>query len=157
MLNEFDNQPNNKTTKRQNHQTTKPSNDKTQMIHNPKIECMDRDAMRKLQSKRLIETVKRCYENVPFYKHRMDDLGIKPEDIKSIDDIHKLPFTTKHDLRDEYPFGLQAVPHEQIRRIHASSGTTGKPVVFTYTENEQGRHCSRKALHCRVLRKKSDY
>ena len=106
------------------------------MIHNPKIECMDRDAMRKLQSKRLIETVKRCYENIPFYKHRMDDLGVKPEDIKSIDDIHKLPFTTKHDLRDEYPFGLQAVPHEQIRRIHASSGTTGKPVVFTYTEND---------------------
>lgn len=106
------------------------------MIHNPKIECMDRDAMRKLQSKRLVETVKRCYENVPFYKHKMDDLGIKPEYIKSIDDIHKLPFTTKHDLRDEYPFGIQAVPHEQIRRIHASSGTTGKPVVFTYTEND---------------------
>lgn len=96
------------------------------MIHNPKMECMDRESMRKLQSERLIKTVKRCYENVPFYKQKMDEMGVKPEDIKSIDDICKLPFTTKHDLRDEYPFGLEAVPHDQVRRIHASSGTTGK-------------------------------
>lgn len=106
------------------------------MIHNPKMECMDRESMRKLQSERLINTVKRCYENVPFYKQKMDEMGVKPEDIKSIDDICKLPFTTKHDLRDEYPFGLEAVPHDQVRRIHASSGTTGKPVVDTYTEND---------------------
>ena len=106
------------------------------MIHNPEMECMDRESMRKLQSERLIKTVKRCYENVPFYKQKMDELGVKPEDIKSIDDISKLPFTTKHDLRDEYPFGLEAVPHDQVRRIHASSGTTGKPVVDTYTEND---------------------
>ena len=106
------------------------------MIHNPKMECMDRESMRKLQSERLIKTVKRCYENVPFYKQKMDEMGVKPEDIKSIDDICKLPFTTKHDLRDEYPFGLEAVPHDQVRRIHASSGTTGKPVVDTYTEND---------------------
>ena len=65
---------------------------------------------------------------------KMDELGVKPEDIKSIDDVTKLPFTTKYDLRDEYPFGLQAVPMDQIRRIHASSGTTGKPVVGTYTQ-----------------------
>ena len=90
--------------------------------------------MRALQSERLVATVKRCYENVPFYKQKMDELGITPEDIKSIDDIVKLPFTTKHDLRDEYPFGLQAVPMSDVRRIHASSGTTGKPVVDTYTE-----------------------
>ena len=106
------------------------------MIHNPKMECMDRESMRKLQSERLIQTVKRCYENVPFYKKKMDRMGVKPEDIRSIDDIYKLPFTTKHDLRDEYPFGLQAVPQSEIRRIHASSGTTGKPVVGTYTEND---------------------
>lgn len=106
------------------------------MIHNPEIECMSREDMRKLQSERLIKVVKNCYENVPFYKKKMDELGVKPEDIKSIDDIYKLPFTTKHDLRDEYPFGLQAVPMTDVRRIHASSGTTGKPVVDTYTEND---------------------
>lgn len=104
------------------------------MIHNPKMECMSREDMRKLQSERLVATVKRCYETVPFYKRKMDELGVKPEDIKSIDDVTKLPFTTKYDLRDEYPFGLQAVPMDQIRRIHASSGTTGKPVVGTYTQ-----------------------
>ena len=106
------------------------------MIHNPEIECMSREDMRALQTERLIKTVKRCYENVPFYKKKMDEMGVKPSDIQSIDDIVKLPFTTKTDLRDEYPFGLQAVPHSEVRRIHASSGTTGKPVVDTYTEND---------------------
>ena len=106
------------------------------MIYNPEMECMSREDMRRLQTERLIETVKRCYENVPFYKKKMDQKGIRPEDIKSIDDITKLPFTTKHDLRDEYPFGLQAVPMEDVKRIHASSGTTGKPVVATYTQND---------------------
>ena len=100
------------------------------------MECMAREDMRKLQSERLAATVKRCYENVPFYKRKMDELGVKPEDIKTVDDVTKLPFTTKYDLRDEYPFGLQAVPADQIRRIHASSGTTGKPVVGTYTQND---------------------
>jgi len=95
---------------------------------------MSREDMKKLQSERLAATVKRCYEMVPFYKRKMDELGVKPEDIKSIDDVTKLPFTTKYDLRDEYPFGLQAVPMDKIRRIHASSGTTGKPVVGTYTQ-----------------------
>ena len=104
------------------------------MIHNPEMECMSREDMRKLQSERLVATVKRCYESVPFYKRKMDELGVKPEDIKSIDDVTKLPFTTKYDLRDEYPFGLQAVPMDKIRRIHASSSTTGKPVVGTYTQ-----------------------
>lgn len=104
------------------------------MIHNPEMECMSREDMKKLQSERLAVTVKRCYEMVPFYKRKMDELGVKPEDIKSIDDVTKLPFTTKYDLRDEYPFGLQAVPMDKIRRIHASSGTTGKPVVGTYTQ-----------------------
>ena len=81
-------------------------------------------------------TVKTCYEKVPFYRRKMNEAGVKPEDIKSIDDIVKLPFTTKTDLRDEYPFGLEAVPHSEVRRIHASSGTTGKPVVGTYTAND---------------------
>lgn len=106
------------------------------MIYNPKMECMGREEMRALQGERLQKIVKTCYEKVPFYKKRMDARGVKPEDIKSIDDITKLPFTTKTDLRDEYPFGLQAVPHDQVVRIHASSGTTGKPVVDTYTKND---------------------
>ncbi|MBQ0145054.1 MAG: phenylacetate--CoA ligase [Bacteroidales bacterium] len=106
------------------------------MIYNPQMECMSREDMRKLQTERLQKTVKTCYEKVPFYKKKMDELGVKPEDIKSIDDIVKLPFTTKTDLRDEYPFGLQAVPKEEVVRIHASSGTTGKPVVDTYTKND---------------------
>ena len=109
------------------------------MILNRAMECMDRESMTKLQTERLIATVKRCYEKVPFYRRKMDKMGIKPEDIKSIDDIHRLPFTTKHDLRDEYPFGLQVVDQSDLVRIHASSGTTCKRVVGTYTMYE--RHC----------------
>lgn len=97
---------------------------------------MEREEMRSLQSERLQKTVRTCYEKVPFYRKKMDARGVKPEDIQTIDDIVKLPFTTKTDLRDEYPFGLQAVPKEDIVRIHASSGTTGKPVVGTYTRND---------------------
>ncbi len=100
------------------------------------MECMDRESMKKLQLERLQQTVRTCYEKVPFYRKKFDKMGIKPEDIKSLDDITKLPFTTKYDLRDEYPFGLNAVPMDQIVRIHASSGTTGKPVVGTYTKND---------------------
>lgn len=106
------------------------------MIYNPQMECMSREEMSRLQSERLQKTVKTCYEKVPFYKKKMDEAGVKPEEIKSISDITKLPFTTKHDLRDEYPFGLQAVPQSEVVRIHASSGTTGKPVVDTYTKND---------------------
>ena len=97
---------------------------------------MEREEMRSLQSERLQKTVRTCYEKVPFYRKKMDARGVKPEDIQTIDDIVKLPFTTKTDLRDEYPFGLQAVPKEDIVRIHASSGTTGKPMVGTYTRND---------------------
>ena len=106
------------------------------MIHNPAMECMDRESMKKLQLERLQKTVKTCYDKVPFYRKKFDKMGIKPEDIKSLEDITKLPFTTKYDLRDEYPFGLNAVPMDQIVRVHASSGTTGKPVVGTYTKND---------------------
>lgn len=102
----------------------------------PEIECADRETMIAIQNERLQKTVKRVYENVPFYKQKFDELGIKPEDIKTIEDISKLPFTTKNDLRDNYPYGLFAVGRDEIVRIHASSGTTGKQTVVAYTQND---------------------
>ena len=97
---------------------------------------MTRQKMRELQSERLRELVQRVYNNVPFYQKKMDNAGLKPTDIKSIDDISKLPFTSKQDLRDNYPFGLFAVPMKDIVRVHASSGTTGKPTTVGYTRND---------------------
>jgi Coenzyme F390 synthetase len=97
---------------------------------------MDRDGIRHIQSERLRETVERVYFNVPYYRNKMQEAGIGPESIKSIDDIAKLPYTTKQDLRDNYPFGLFAVPMSEIVRVHASSGTTGKPTVVGYTRND---------------------
>jgi phenylacetate-CoA ligase len=82
----------------------------------PEIECASREKLREIQSQRLVEMVKRCYENVPFYKKKFDEIGLKPEDIHSIDDLSKLPFTTKQDLRDTYPFGLIAVPRDDLAR-----------------------------------------
>ena len=108
------------------------------MIWNKSAECMSRDEMTKLQSERLVKLVKYVYDNVEFYRKRMDSVGIKPEDIKGIEDITKLPYTTKDDLRDTYPFGLFAAKHEDIVRIHASSGTTGKATVVGYTQNDIG-------------------
>ncbi len=107
-------------------------------IFNPEIECASRDYLHALQSARLIKMVKNAYENVPFYKQKFDEIGLKPDDIHSIDDIKKLPFTVKTDLRDNYPFGLFAVPKSDLVRIHASSGTTGKPTVVGYTQNDIG-------------------
>ncbi|MBQ7353569.1 MAG: phenylacetate--CoA ligase [Clostridia bacterium] len=104
------------------------------MIWNKEAECMSQDEKTALQSKRLVELVKYVYENVEFYRKRMDEYGIKPSDIKGIEDIDKLPYTTKDDLRDTYPFGLFAAPHSDIVRIHASSGTTGKATVVGYTQ-----------------------
>src|SRR5665647_415781 len=106
------------------------------MIWNKDIECMGRDAMRALQSERLIKLVQQVYDNVAFYRRRMDEMGVKPSDIQSIDDIVKLPFTYKTDLRDNYPFGLFAVPMKEIVRVHASSGTTGKPTTVGYTKKD---------------------
>ncbi len=106
------------------------------MYFNESIECASRDEIRAIQSERLIDTVKRCYENVPFYKDAFDKAGIKPEDIKSVDDLSKLPFTNKTDLRDNYPYGLLAVPLSDVARIHASSGTTGKKTVVGYTKRD---------------------
>ncbi|MFT3753378.1 MAG: phenylacetate--CoA ligase [Paludibacter sp.] len=106
------------------------------MIWNKEIECMERDEMRALQSERLKQLVNRVYTNVEFYRKRMDEMGVKPSDIYSIDDIVKLPFTYKTDLRDHYPFNLFAVPMKEIVRVHASSGTTGKPTTVGYTKND---------------------
>ncbi len=101
-----------------------------------KIECMGRDEMTALQSEKLVKQVKNVYENVPFYRKKMEDLGVEPGDIKGIEDIHKLPFTTKEDLRDNYPFGLLAVPKEKIARVQGTSGTTGKLTLAAYTEKD---------------------
>ena len=101
-----------------------------------KIERMSRDEMSALQSAKLVKQVKNVYEHVPFYRKKMDDLGVLPGDIRGIEDISKLPFTTKEDIRDNYPFGLLAVPIEQIARVQGTSGTTGKLTLASYTEND---------------------
>ena len=103
---------------------------------NSTYECMSRDKMTEVQTKRLIDTVKKVYNNVPFYRSKMQKAGIEPGDIKSLDDLKKLPFTKKQDLRDTYPYGMFAVPMSEIVRIHASSGTTGKQTVVGYTRGD---------------------
>ena len=105
-------------------------------IFQPEIECASRDYLHAVQSARLIKMVKNAYNHVPFYKKLLDDHGVSPNDIHSIDDIAKLPFTVKQDLRDNYPFGLFAVPASELQRIHASSGTTGKQTVVGYTKHD---------------------
>ena len=106
------------------------------MFWNEKAECMTKQEKEKVQLERLQQTVKTAYENIDFYKNMFDEIGLKPEDIKTLKDIEKIPFTTKDDLRAAYPFGLLAVPREEIVEIHASSGTTGKPSVTGYTQND---------------------
>ncbi len=106
------------------------------MIWNEKMECMGREEMKAVQSERLRETVQRIYHNIPSYRKKMQDAGLVPSDIRSVDDLHKLPFTTKIDLRDNYPFGMFTVPMSEIVRVHASSGTTGKPTVVGYTRKD---------------------
>ncbi len=100
----------------------------------PEFEAMPREELKKLQDERLVWQVKRMYEKVELFRQRMDEKGLKPEDIKGIEDLHKLPFSYKQDLRDYYPYGLFAVPTKDIRRVHASSGTTGKQIVVGYTD-----------------------
>lgn len=100
------------------------------------IECMPREELTKLQSERLCAQVKRMYERVAVFKERMDKMGLKPEDIHGVEDLHKLPFSYKQDLRDYYPYGLFAEPLDKIVRIHASSGTTGKQIVVGYTRKD---------------------
>lgn len=106
------------------------------MIWNESKECMSRDEMAHIQSARLVKLVDRVYHNVEFYRKRMQEVGLEPGDIRGIEDLCKLPYTTKTDLRDTYPFGLFAVPRSQIVRVHASSGTTGKATVVGYTRRD---------------------
>ena len=108
------------------------------MYWNETYECMERESLNRLQTERLKETVRRVYQNVLFYRQEMQKKGINPEDIRTLDDLKKLPFTTKQDLRDNYPYGMFAVPLSEIVRIHASSGTTGKPTVVGYTQRDLG-------------------
>lgn len=103
---------------------------------NKDIECTDRENLEKLQSARLVDMVNRIYNNVPFYRKAFDEKGIKPQDITHINQLKDLPFTHKTDLRDNYPFGLFATPQSKVVRLHASSGTTGKPTVVGYTKND---------------------
>ena len=105
-------------------------------IWQPKEETMPREELTRLQSERLVAQVKRMYEKVELFRKRMDEAGLKPEDIHGVEDLHKLPFSYKQDLRDYYPYGLFAVPMKDIRRVHASSGTTGKQIVVGYTDRD---------------------
>jgi phenylacetate-CoA ligase len=106
------------------------------MIWNETKECMSRDEIENLQSARLVKTVERVYHSVEFYRRKMQELGLEPGDIRGIEDLNKLPYTTKSDLKDTYPFGLFAVPKSEIVRVHASSGTTGKATVVGYTRRD---------------------
>ncbi|WP_448382943.1 phenylacetate--CoA ligase family protein [Desulfosoma sp.] len=106
------------------------------MIYDMEYETLPREALEAIQFRRLQNTLQRVYATVPFYKKRFDEVGFKPSDLKTLDDLRRVPFTTKQDLRDNYPFGLFAVPMENVVRIHASSGTTGKPTVVGYTARD---------------------
>ena len=116
--------------------------------YKPEIECAPRSELEALQSYRLTRTVRRVYENVAPYRKKMDEAGVKPEDIKSIADLQKLPFTVKQDLRDNYPYGMFASPMKDVVRIHASSGTTGKQTVVGYTAHDidMWAECAARAL-----------
>ena len=104
--------------------------------YQPEIEQAPREEILRIQSERLVKAVRRVYEKVPIYRERMISAGVTPDDIKSVDDLRKLPFTSKQDLRDTYPYGMFAVPMEEVARLHASSGTTGKQIVVGYTQND---------------------
>ena len=111
-------------------------NTMAQNYFQPEIETMPVEEIKKLQSERLVKQVKHIYDNVPFYKNKMDEAGIKPEDIHGVEDLHKLPFTEKDDLRDQYPYGLLAMPLKDCVRIQSTSGTTGRRVVAFYTQHD---------------------
>ena len=108
----------------------------SQNYYQKEIETMSAEEMRKLQSEKLVKQVKHVYDNVPYYRDLMDKKGVKPEDIKSIDDLHKLPFLMKSDLREAYPYGILAKPLSECVRIHSTSGTTGRRVVAFYTQKD---------------------
>ncbi len=100
------------------------------------IECASREEILKIQSEKLVAQVKHVWDNVPYYRKKMEEKGVTPDDIKSVDDLHKLPFLSKTDLRDAYPYGLMGVPKKDVVRIHSTSGTTGKRVVAYYTQED---------------------
>ena len=100
------------------------------------IETASREEIKAIQDERLVKTVKHVFENVEPYRKRMEEAGLTPDDIKGVEDLYKLPFTVKQDLRDNYPYGLFAVPTKDVVRLHASSGTTGKQIVVGYTQND---------------------
>ena len=102
----------------------------------PEIECASRDQLKRWQSERLVKQVRRVWENVPYYRKKMEAQGVTPEDIQSVDDLTKLPFLSKADLRDAYPYGLLGAPRKDCVRIHSTSGTTGKRVVAFYTRHD---------------------
>ncbi len=118
------------------------------MPWNDQFECLPLDDLQKLQLSKLVETVHWLYERTPFYRKKLDDLNIKPADIRSLEDLAKLPITVKNDLRDNYPFGLCAVPLKEVVRVHASSGTTGKPITGPYTAQdlEQWTECMARVI-----------
>jgi len=103
---------------------------------NEKIETIPAEELKVYQLKKLREQVKNCYANSVFYKKKFDRVGLKPENISSLDDLQKIPFTVKNDLRDNYPFGMVAAKSDEIVEIHASSGTTGNPIIGAYTKND---------------------
>ena len=120
----------------------------------PKWECASREDLRARQSELLVQTVERVYQNVPYYRKKMDEAGVKPEHIHGLEDLHLLPFLTKDDLREAYPYGLMARPLEDCVRIHSTSGTTGRRVVAFYTQNDVvhvhlRRRVRRRATWCR--------
>ena len=106
------------------------------MYWQPESECMDREELEQLQLERLESTLNRVYRNVPFYRKKFDEIGFNPDDLRSLDDLGKLPFTAKNDLRENYPYGLFAVPLREVVRVHASSGTTGMSTVVGYSRND---------------------
>ncbi|HHD56185.1 MAG TPA: phenylacetate--CoA ligase, partial [Desulfobulbaceae bacterium] len=106
------------------------------MMQVKEIETLPRAGLESIQLQRLQSLVHRVYKTVAPYREKMDAVGVKPEDIQSLADLKKLPFTTKDDLRDNYPFGLFTVPMDDVVRVHASSGTTGKPTVVGYTKGD---------------------
>ena len=127
--------------------------DQSMYLH-PEMELMSRPEIEELQLRRLQDTVKRCM-NSPFYKKRFEENGLKPEDIQTLDDLKKIPFTTKQDLRDNYPFGIAAVPLEKVVRLHSSSGTTGTPTVILHTQKDldEWANAVARCLHMVGLRK----
>ena len=106
--------------------------------YQPDIECAPYEEIRKIQSEKLVKQVKHVWDNVPYYRKKMEEKGVTPDDIKSVDDLHKLPFLSKADLRETYPDGLLAVPKDEVVRIHSTSGTTGKRVIAFYNGTPGG-------------------